>query len=352
MILEDLFIAPDASIVRALEQLDTTGKRTLVVVDGCRKLLGTLTDGDVRRAILRLGTLEATVQEAFNAAPRYCVAEACDCAVELLDAHEVDLVPVVNSDFEVIDCVFRDGRCDIEEIEGELDAPVVMMAGGLGTRLYPYTKVLPKPLVPINDVPIAERIIDTFHRQGCNRFILIVNHKKEMIKAYFKEIDHDYTVEFADETEFLGTGGGLSLVKGRVPDTFFLTNCDILVSADFAKALQLHREQGNIVTMVVSLKNYTIPYGTVEIDAGGGISAMVEKPSIPFLVNTGCYIVEKAALDFIEDGESIGFPDVIERCKAAGKSVGVYPVSEQSWLDMGQLDEMNHMATSLSSSDQ
>lgn len=348
MILEDLFIAPDATFVDALKQLDATGRHTLLVVDENHCLLGTLTDGDMRRAILRLGALDATVSESYNDHPYVCSVECREHAYEVLDENGIDAVPLVAVGGKVVDCIFRDGSCGLAALEGTVDIPVVMMAGGLGTRLYPYTKVLPKPLIPINDVPIAERIIGTFHRQGCNRFLLIVNHKKEMIKAYFNEIDRDYTIEYADETEFLGTGGGLALVKDRVPETFFLTNCDILIDTDFSKALALHRDEGNAVTMIVSLKNYTIPYGTVEIDAGGGINAMLEKPSIPFLVNTGCYIVDKCALDYIEDSESVGFPDIIERCKADRRKVGVYPVSERSWLDMGQLDEMNNMSAILS----
>lgn len=348
MNLEDLFISPDSTIVNALEQLDTTGKHTLLVVDDDRHLLGTLTDGDVRRVILRLGTLDATVEVSYNDQPHFCSIELGAQASLMFDKYGIDAVPLVSLSGEVVDCVFRDGSCDATESEKSIDVPVVMMAGGLGTRLYPYTKVLPKPLIPINDVPIAERIIDAFNHQGCDSFLLIVNHKKGMIKAYFNEIEHDYSIEFVDEDKFLGTGGGLCLVKDRVPDTFFLTNCDILVDTDFSKALELHLREGNTVTMIVSLKNYTIPYGTVEIDAGGGISAMLEKPSIPFLVNTGCYIVDRRALDYIQDGESIGFPDVIERCKNDGKKVGVYPVSEQSWLDMGQLDEMNNMVAMLS----
>lgn len=348
MNLEDLFISPDSTIVDALEQLDATGKHTLLVVDDDRHLLGTLTDGDVRRVILRLGTLNATVRASYNDQPHFCSIEHGEQASLMFDKYGIDAVPLVSLGGEVVDCVFRDGSCDAAEPRKSIDVPVVMMAGGLGTRLYPYTKVLPKPLIPINDVPIAERIIDAFNRQGCDSFLLIVNHKKEMIKAYFNEIEHDYLVEFVDEDKFLGTGGGLCLIKDRVSDTFFLTNCDILVDTDFSKALELHLREGNAVTMIVSLKNYTIPYGTVEIDAGGGISAMLEKPSIPFLVNTGCYIVDRCALDYIQDGENIGFPDVIERCKNDGKKVGVYPVSEQSWLDMGQLDEMSNMAAILS----
>lgn len=344
--LSELLVSPEASLVEALEKLDKTASRILMVVDIDRVLQGVLTDGDVRRCILRTGSLDGSVREACNLNP--CVLEVgheCD-ASHLMEQRKLDAVPIVGEDGTIVDCIFKNGE-RTEKAGTNTGLPVVMMAGGLGTRLYPYTKVLPKPLIPVNDVPIAERIIRSFQKQGCGPFFLVVNHKKEMIKAYFKEVECDYDVRFVEEVEFLGTGGGLSLVKDCLDGCFILTNCDILVDADFAEALALHRERKNAVTMIVSLKNFIIPYGTVEIDAGGGIAAMVEKPSIPFFINTGCYIVERNVLDLIGERESVGFPDIIERCKREGLNVGVYPVSESSWLDMGQPEELAHMSMML-----
>lgn len=343
MKLIELFISPDASLVEALEKLDEVASRILIVVDESFALRGVLTDGDARRCILKTGALDASVGDACNTEP-YVIYEGQERdAPALMRRYDLDAVPVVNENGIVVDCILKGGEC-AEKTMGRINVPVVMMAGGLGTRLYPYTKVLPKPLIPVNDVPIAERIIRSFQKQGCGPFFLVINHKKEMIKAYFKEIECSYDVRFVEEAEFLGTGGGLSLVKEHLDGSFILTNCDILVEADFSEALALHREKKNAVTMVVSLKNYVIPYGTVEIDAGGGIAGMVEKPSIPFLINTGCYIVERCVLDLIDEGESVGFPDIINRCKEEGFAVGVYPVSESSWLDMGQPEELARMS--------
>ena len=347
MRLDDLFISPEATLAEALRALDNTAKGILLVVEDGDRLTGTLTDGDVRRALLKEGELSATVggacNRSFSALPLSRRAEA----EGLMTARQFTGVPIVNGEGRVVDCAFRAGASLRRERHGELEVPVVVMAGGKGTRLYPYTKVLPKPLIPVNDVPIVERVINSFREQGCGEFYLIVNHQRQMVEAYFAGTEHHYSVNFIEEDEFLGTGGGLRLAKGVIDRTFVLTNCDILVSFDLREALEVHRATGNAVTMVASLKNYEIPYGTVELDAGGQIAVMTEKPVVPFLVNTGCYIVEPCVIDFIGKGESVGFPELIERCQASKMRAGAYPISEKSWLDMGQMDELANMARAL-----
>ena len=222
-------------------------------------------------------------------------------------------------------------------------APVVIMAGGLGTRLYPYTKILPKPLIPIGEMPIVEHIIHRFADVGCSAFTMIVNYKKSMIKSYFNDLQKDYTVDYVDEDTPLGTGGGLSLLKGKVTQTFFLTNCDILIDADFGDIYQYHKEKGNVITMVCAVKHFTIPYGVVELGGDGDISGITEKPEMNFLTNTGVYVVEPSVIDGLAYNEPIPFTDIIADVRAAGGRVGVYPVSENSWMDMGQLEELDNM---------
>lgn len=344
MKLNDLFVRKQDRLVDALHVLDSTGKGIVFVVEDDNLLVGTLTDGDVRRCILKTGNLEAVVGQAVNVNPFIASIEE---SVSLPAGLAYDAVPIVDGEGAIVDAVFRDGDTLQRNNAGSFELPVVMMAGGLGTRLYPYTKILPKPLIPVNDVPIAERIIERFRGYGSRRFILIVNHKKEMIKAYFNDLPKDYFVEFVEEDEFLGTGGGLSLLKGMLDSTFVLTNCDILIEADMGEALKLHEQQRNAVTIFASLKSFAIPYGSIEIGEGGEIANMVEKPEIPLLVNTGCYIVEPSVFAHIDEDEQIGFPDIIERCREAGENVGVYPISDKSWLDMGQLDGLQSMSQRL-----
>ena len=171
----------------------------------------------------------------------------------------------------------------------------------------------------------------------------MVNHKRNMIKAYFNEAERPYAIRYVDEDQPLGTGGGLSLLKGMIASTFILSNCDILIEEDYERIFEYHKKENNLITMVCSLKNIRIPYGVVEINDNGEIDEMREKPELSFFTNTGLYVVEPQIIEQLGDNEYISFPDIIERHKNAGGKIGIYPISENSWLDMGQLDEMEKM---------
>lgn len=350
MRLEEVLIGENASLISALGQLDATAQNCLFVSDSEKKLIGSLTDGDIRRLILRTGSLKGIVKDAMNVDPVSVHVDNRLRAFDYLMQNDLAAVPIIDDNGVIVDAVFDDGEMTQRHQLPE-SIPVVMMAGGVGSRLAPLTDVLPKPLIPISGTTIAERIIGRFNDSGCNDFYLVLNYRKGMIKAYFDDIERDYRVTYIEEDEFLGTGGGLKLLSPYLNTTFILTNCDILVDASINELLSVHRKAGNAITCVCSLKNSTIPYGTIEISPGGEITEMKEKPTISALINTGCYMVEPEVFDYIGDNESIGFPDVMTRCQEAGLKVGVYPISEGAWLDMGQFDEMKRMNALLETSD-
>ena len=341
---EELFLAPDATVLEALRKLDETGQRILFIAPEGR-LQAALTDGDIRKFFLRGGTPDQTVDRAANYHPLSLPIAERGRAREVLQAHRIDALPILDKRGVITDIVFA-YKLDVDNRK-RVDIPVVMMAGGLGTRLYPYTKILPKPLIPVGEQPIAELIIDRFRDFGCHDFTMIVNYKRGMIKSYFTDLEKDYTVHFADEDVFMGTGGGLCLLKGKIQSPFFFTNCDTLLDVDFGDIYEYHKKHGNLVTMICAFKHYTVPYGVVELGQDGGIAAMREKPELNFLTNTGVYVVEPRVVEEMRDGEVIGFPDVIERYRAAGEKVGVYPIGENSWMDMGQLEELEKMRRKL-----
>ena len=341
---EELFLAPDATVLEALRKLDETGQRILFIAPEGR-LQAALTDGDIRKFFLRGGTPDQTVDRAANYHPLSLPIAERGRAREVLQAHRIDALPILDKRGVITDIVFA-YKLDVDNRK-RVDIPVVMMAGGLGTRLYPYTKILPKPLIPVGEQPIAELIIDRFRDFGCHDFTMIVNYKRGMIKSYFTDLEKDYTVHFADEDVFMGTGGGLCLLKGKTQSPFFFTNCDTLLDVDFGDIYEYHKKHGNLVTMICAFKHYTVPYGVVELGQDGGIAAMREKPELDFLTNTGVYVVEPRVVEEMRDGEVIGFPDVIERYRAAGEKVGVYPIGENSWMDMGQLEELEKMRRKL-----
>lgn len=338
----EMIIDENISILEALKVLDVTAKKILFVVEnGCLK--ASVTDGDIRRWILAKGSLEATVKNAANYNPKFL--QECDTmsAGELMTKYQIHAIPIVNSCHEIVDIVFKDNYEDKVFTDELKNVPVVIMAGGAGTRLYPYTKILPKPLIPVHDVPIIEHIMKEFGQYGCSDFYLILNHKKNMIKAYFAENSSHYNVCFEDEEKPLGTGGGLSLLKGKIKSTFILSNCDILIKENIASIYKLHKKQNHLITMVCSVQNLVIPYGIVEIDKNGEIEKMQEKPALSFLTNTGCYIVEPEVIDELENNVKIDFPEIIEKYRKIGKKVGIYPISDKSWMDMGQMDELKRM---------
>ena len=339
--IEKMIIKEDETILGAMEYLDQAATKVLFVAEG-GKLLAALTDGDIRRWILQKGDLNAAVKNAANYSPKYLVGAGRQQALQYMREQCIDALPIVD-DAGMIHSIVLWNENEIVLRGDSVDVPVVIMAGGLGTRLYPYTKILPKPLIPVADIPITERIIHSFQHIGCQNFYMIVNHKKNMIKAYFNDLDTQYSLKFCDEDTPLGTGGGISLLRDMVSETFVLTNCDVLILEDVRKIIKHHRQQGNIVTMVCSLKNYVIPYGVVNFTEGGEISSFEEKPSLSFFTNTGYYILEPDVYRYVADGEKIGMPDILLRMKEDDQKIGVYPIGENAWMDMGQFDELEKM---------
>ncbi len=346
---ENNCIRENSTIMYTLNRLEEARPKVLFLVDERNKLLASVTDGDVRRAIISRVGLDEDVSLIARHNP-LCIndTDAFDIvsiAQDMMKEYDIKAVPVINKDGIITGAVINDSI--IPDPKNVVSVPVVMMAGGKGTRLYPYTKVLPKPLIPIEDIPISERIMDTLHGYGCSDFHMIVNYKKNMIKSYFGECEKGYSIAFHDEDIPLGTGGGLKLIEEVVDGTFILTNCDILILEDISQILKHHKENGNKATMVCSLKNYEIPYGVVNFSDGGEIESFEEKPKMSFFTNTGYYILEKDVFSYIEKNENIGMPDILSRMRNAGLKVGVYPIGENAWLDMGQFDSMEGMERKL-----
>lgn len=340
MLQRDLSIylaAPQIALVDAMRKIDENSKGILFIVDADGHLMGSLTDGDIRRCIIRTGNLQKTVSDAMLKGTRYFTLQSEEDPYVFMDSLKIHALPVLDGDGRIVDIIFSD-EGEIGERTDLKDVPVVIMAGGKGTRLYPYTRILPKALIPIKGKTISEHIIDSFATYGSEEYWFVLNHKKNMIKAYFTEEPHKGKIQYVEENKALGTGGGVRLLHDKIHETFILTNCDILIRDDLGKIYRHHKEQGNRVTMVCSMKEYTLPYGVVHTEEGGSIRSMEEKPRMSYLVNTGCYVVEPDVIDRIPEDTEIGFPDVIEKLRLSGEKVGIYPISENAWLDMGEIE--------------
>ena len=334
------FIGTDQlTVSEAMQQIDINAGGILFIVDDDNRLLGCITDGDIRRFLLGGGSMDALAMDAANKEPRY--ATTIKEAARMYNDKSYVWIPVVDSDGRMIDIYGRDDISKIRE-KRALHIPVVINAGGKGTRLEPFTKVLPKPLIPVGDYPIIEHIMREYQSYECDDFHVIVNYKRDLIKTYFADSDK-YNITWYDEQSPLGTGGGLSLLRGKMKETFFFVNCDVLLRSNYERVLEFHKENGNDITMVCAYKNINIPYGVVEIGQNGCIEEMREKPLISFLTNTGIYVVEPAIIDGIADNENIDFPDIIEKARNDGRKVAAFPVGENDWMDMGQFGELEKM---------
>ena len=338
--LAEVTVAPTLALFEAMRVLNEFGGKTLVVSGSDGTLAGILTDGDIRRHIIAGNGLDDPVSAAMNREP-LVVDELWgeEQARELFVERQIDCIPVVADDGRVVDALWWSDLFDTGRAYRRVDLPVVLMAGGKGTRLEPFTRILPKPLVPVGDRPVLQLIMDGFHEQGCDRFLVALNHKANLIRAFFAEETLPYSLVFFDEEEPLGTAGGLGLMRTSIDSTFVLANCDTIVDIEFADVVDYHRGHGNDITIIASMKHVVLPYGVCEVGADGELKSLSEKPRYDVLVSTGLYVMEPTVLDRITDGVRMDATDLIDAVRGDGR-VGVYPVPERSWVDIGQLEEL------------
>ena len=336
------------SIVEAMSKIDANSKGILFIVDAQGKLVGSLTDGDIRRWILKSGDIKKNVSFAMNSHPKYRNIGNDDKLTDFMVDNSITAVPLLDSKKNIVDIIFLNEDSISSCCSNSLnDVSVVIMAGGKGTRLYPYTKILPKPLIPIGDTPIVERIINYFREFGITNFYMSVNYKKGMIRSYFDDIVSNYSIEYIEEAKPLGTGGSLKLIKDGFDRPFFVTNCDTIILADYSNIYRHHIENGNDITMVSALKNFQIPYGVLKTGSDGILELMEEKPKLSYFINTGMYRVNPSVLELIPDDVVFHMTNLVEKVMENNGKVGTYPVSEDSFLDMGEMGEMKRMEEKL-----
>jgi dTDP-glucose pyrophosphorylase len=330
------------SLNLAMQSMDMLCSKLLIVVDDNRYFCGLLSIGDIQRAILQGKPLDTEIGNILRS--DYIVARPEDSKDEIkkiMFSIRAEFMPIVNEQKEIVDVIFWEDMFEIEKRIplDQFDLPVVIMAGGYGSRVRPLTHVFPKPLLPIGDKSMLEEIFSRFYSHGSKRFFISVNYKAELIEFYLADQNLPYSIEYFKEEKPLGTAGSLHLLKGKLDSTFFVSNCDILINQDYAAILQYHTEQKNEITLISALKNIDIPYGTLKTGLNGVLESLSEKPSFTFQINSGMYILEPSALNDIPENEFFHITHLIEKLMKEKRKVGVFPVSEKSWVDMGTLDD-------------
>lgn len=338
------------SVSEAMKKIDINARQILYLVDSENRLLASVSDGDIRRWILKGGNLDDEVIGAACQFPIYIDKEDENRSEEKMRAYQISSIPVVDNRQRIVDIRFSRKEYNNETCPDILsDVPIIVMAGGKGTRLYPFTKILPKPLIPIGDEPILERILNRFYRYGAREIYLTINYKKEMIKSYFADVNPPYTIYYIEEDKPMGTAGGLRLIDKTFGMPVIITNCDILIDIDYEKVMSYHKSSNNDMTIVSSLKTTPIPYGVLHTKENGVITSMEEKPELSFFVNTGMYIVNPEFLKWIPRNKVFHMTELAQMLMEKGNQVGMYPISESSFLDMGQFEEMKKMEERINS---
>lgn len=339
-----LIIEPEKSIRSAMQHMDEVKSKLLLV---CKndKFKSILSIGDIQRAILTNFSLDTEIGSILR--EEIIIANTQDNVADvrrLMLQHRIEAMPVVDNQRNIVNVIFWNQIFQENEkmTDKIVDVPVIIMAGGKGTRLKPITNIIPKPLIPIGDKPILEWIINSFYEVGVKIFYLTVNYKQEMIRSFFDNLsEKPYVLNYFEEKKPLGTAGSLHLLKEEIGSTFFLTNCDILIKDDYSSMLKYHRENGNELTAICAIKHFEIPYGTMEFKENGVLTEIKEKPDFNMFINAGMYILEPHLLKEIPENEFFHITTLMEQILARNGRVGVFPVSEGSWMDIGQWDEYN-----------
>jgi dTDP-glucose pyrophosphorylase len=323
--------------------MDSTGFRSLLVLDDNDFFAGILSIGDIQRAIIKNIPLDTLVWDVLRQNPR--IAHEDTSLEQIKDemlTFRMEFVPVIDNTNNVKNVYFWDELFLEQKLppKKQFSLPVVIMAGGSGTRLKPLTNVLPKPLIPIGEKTIIEEIFERFGNHGCNEFFISVNYKAELIEFYLRNQQLPYKLNFFKEEKPMGTAGSLSLLKNKIDKTFFVSNCDILIEQDYSEILDFHRQNKNEITIVAALKNYPIPYGVIETGNNGALLNIQEKPEFTFKINSGMYILEPHLLNEIPVNEFYYITQLINKVKNRKGHIGVFPVSEGSWKDIGSWEEL------------
>lgn len=330
---QDILVRENQTLLETMKIIDDSSLQFALVVDEENHLLGTVTDGDIRRSILRGEKLTVEISKVMNNSPTYVkYGQSRKKCYRLMQSKKLKQLPVVDNNNKIIDVLFLDN------VISKNENTVVLMVGGLGTRLRPLTNDIPKPMLQVGGKPILETIIMGFKQYGYTNFILTVNYKKEVIQNYFQDGEaFDVNISYIEETQRLGTAGALSLIPSNPSKPIFVMNGDLITQVNFEQLMQFHTENNSLATMCVREYEYQIPYGVIET-SGASLVTIKEKPIYKSFVNAGIYVLSPEALNYIPKNQFFDMPELFQKLIDFEKKTTVFPIREY-WLDIGRMDD-------------
>lgn len=333
-------LTSSASMKDALSVIDKGAMQIALLVDQDNRLLATITDGDIRRALLRGEPLDAPVQSFMNPNPYTgMVEEGEEIWQRTMQRHSLKHLPLLDSSGHICGLATY-----VQPAEPLRSNPVVLMAGGLGKRMLPLTETRPKPLLKVGEKPILETIIENFIAQGFHQFYISINYKGQMIRDYFGDgRRYDAEIVYLEEKQRLGTAGALSLLPKQPELPFFVMNGDLLTKVDFVRLLQFHQRNSAAMSLCVREYNHTVPYGVVEME-GYSVKGLVEKPVQHCFVSAGIYVLNPEVLSRIPENTYYDMPTLLNALLAENLPVVSFPLREY-WLDIGRMGDFEQAQT-------
>jgi dTDP-glucose pyrophosphorylase len=341
MTFTNLLISNKTKIKDAFKKISSGGQKCLVVSNKLGILEGTISDGDLRKSIINKKKLNQSILNIYNKDPFYVTKNFNNESIKkIFIKKKYDLIPVVDKKKKILDVLTWEKIFKNKKKIKKLKNIVIIMAGGEGTRLDPFTRVLPKPLIPIKNKTIIEHILDEFKKNGLNNFYVSINYKGSILKSFLEEFKTSNKIKYLEEKKPLGTIGALKLLREKTNEPILIANCDSLVKANYYDLINFHKKNSYDLTIIVSAKEYSIPYGTCVIN-GNLLEKIIEKPKFNFFTNTGMYIISKELIKLVPS-RKIGAIEFINICKQRKKKIGVFPIDDSLWVDIGQWTEFQN----------
>ena len=333
----DFVVDISSSLRTAMELFQKNGKKTVFITNNTNKLLGVLSDGDIRRYLLKNSNIDTSVKDAMNSSPMSLSVESSKSSIlDFFRKEDVSCLPIIDLSGILIDIIIRNDARLISDVNNF----VVIMAGGFGTRLGEMTKNCPKPMIKIEGIPIIEHIINNFKKYGFKKFIITTHYLSQIIKDYLgdgSKLDIEITYVYEDEP--LGTGGSLTLMPDNFTDLpIIVTNGDIITKLNYGELLEFHNENKNDITMCLHLYENKIDFGVVEVE-NGVVKKLVEKPTVEYLINSGVYVLNSSQLEKFDKNSVLTMPEIIEHCIDMGSNVGSFILADY-WIDVGRLQDL------------